>query len=77
MSKTFIQLNSLISRALDVFSSGDKHIDVSSEVNKIILVDSYTGADEVTEKLRYENIQPTSKVVGKKYQIQRPPLQRI
>ena len=77
MSKTFIQLNSLINRSIDVFSLGNKQIDVSSEANKIILVDSYTGADEVTEKLRYEDIQPTSKVVGKKYQIQRPPLQRI
>jgi len=77
MSTTFIPLNSLINRSIDVISLGNKQFDVSSEANRTIAVDSYTGADEVTEKLRYEDIQPTSKVVGKKYQIQRPPLQRI
>jgi hypothetical protein len=77
MSTIFVSLNSLINRSIDIFSLGNKQIDVSSEANKTILIDSYTGADEVTEKLRYEDIKPTSKVVGKKYQIQRPPLQRI
>lgn len=77
MSTIFIPLNSLINRSIDIFSLGNKQIDVSSEANRTIVVDSYTGADEVTEKLRYEDIKPTSKVVGKKYQIVRPPNQRV
>lgn len=77
MNTSFVQLNSLINRSINIFSLGNNQIDISSEVNRIILVDSYTGADEVAEKLRYEDTQPASKIIGKKYQIVRPPNQRI
>jgi hypothetical protein len=58
----FVQLNSLISCSIDIFSLGNKQIDISSDTNKIIIIGSYTGADEVTEKLRYDGKQPIVKI---------------
>jgi hypothetical protein len=52
-------------------------VSLNSPINQSVDIFSYTGADEVTEKLRYEEIKPVSKVVGKRYQIQRPPNQMV
>lgn len=57
-----VRLNSWINRSIDIFSLGNKQIDISSETNRLIIIGSYTGADEVTEKLRYDGKQPIVKI---------------
>jgi hypothetical protein len=52
-------------------------IDVSSECNKTILIDSSIYADEATQLLRYEEIIPITKTVGARYQEIKPPKQRV
>lgn len=85
---SFVELISPVTCNISILSFGERIIEISSEVNrnldlesntgdKIIVIGSSVYADEVAEKLRYEEIQTTSKVVGKKYQIIRPPNQRV
>lgn len=55
----------------------DNFLQLDSLVSRTIVVTSSVYADEVTELLKYEEVKPVSKVVGAKYQIVKPPKQRV
>jgi hypothetical protein len=74
---TRVGLNSLLARSVDIVSLWNDRIDVSSEGNKTILIDSSIYADEATQLLRYEEVVPVTKVVGARYQEIKPPKQRV
>jgi hypothetical protein len=73
----FIQLTSLINKSVGIISLTNENIDISSEPNKTITIGSSIYADEVAEVLRYGETPTTTKVVGERYQVIKPPKQRV
>jgi len=73
----FLQLTSLVNRIIDIVSLGSRSTDISSQANRTIELSTSVYADEVTDKLRYEDVPTITKVVGTKYKEIKPPPQRV
>ena len=65
MSTDLVQLNSLVNKNIDLDSLGERQIDISSLTSSNLDLESYAGdkvievsssayADEIAEKLRYD-----------------------
>ena len=76
---TYVELSSLLSKLIECSSAiSGTSLDLESYAgSKAVSVESSVYAEEISEKLRYEETIPVTKIVGSKYQMIKPPKQRV